>query len=68
MRLFPLLITAVPLTATSSPQVLLQTSFEEDGRPGQPKDWSFRQARGECAGRWDDTEAASGGRSIRLSI
>ncbi len=68
MRSLTILTACLLLAGRPSGQILLSTSFEEEREPGQPAEWVFRQARGECSGLWDDSEAASGRRSLRLSI
>jgi hypothetical protein len=68
MRYGSLLVGCLLLAGDLGGQTILSTSFEEEGEPGEPSGWVFRQARGECSGLWDDSEAASGERSLRLSI
>ena len=62
------LIAGLLLATSACAQVVLKADFEAEGQPGQPEGWVFRQARGECSGKWVDDEAASGKRSVCLSI
>lgn len=51
--------------------VSAQTVFLEDfeaGADGTLARWSFQQARGQCAGIWDESEPTPAGRSVRLDI
>lgn len=68
MRSLTILTLGLILAGKLQPQIVLSTGFEEEGEPGKPADWLFRQSRGECSGLWDDSQAASGERSLRLSI
>ncbi len=67
MRLLSIAAVLLCLANVQAAEVL-HADFEPIGDETAPDGWTFRRARGECFGQWDQEQAAGGLRSARLAI